>query len=162
MRGICGSLWEQEHRQQMFCWEFIGVGFLGGCHFLTKTWPQPIACKLWGWDASDQTTNRAGTHPAVDRCLKVFLNKLLPDDKYNPRHGPAYNKDKTYLHQQWVGTSLPPGNLRKPHRQPHSPEDRQQNLEELQPCSLLKETNHRKLHKMRQTAEEHVPDEESI
>ena len=116
------------------------MGSLGGCYFLTKTWPQPTACKLRCWDASDQTTNRAETHPAVDRKLKVFLNKLLPDNKHNLRHGPAYHKDKTYLHAQWVGTSLPPGNLHKPHRQPHSSEDRQQNLEELQPCRLLKES----------------------
>lgn len=41
----------------------IGMSPLGGCHFLTKTWPHPTTCRLQCWDSSGQTANRVGTQP---------------------------------------------------------------------------------------------------
>ena len=147
--GSCGSLWGQGHWRWWFQWVLIGVGPLGGQHFLTKTWPHPTACRLQCWDASGQTTNRTWTqlHPSVDKLLKVFVNKQLPD-----KHTPDTDLPTrgTRPSSRWAGTSLPSGSLRKPLRQPHPPEGRKQKQEELQPCSLQnRNSNHRKLDKMR-------------
>ena len=55
----------------------IGMSSLGGCHFSTKTWPHPTACRLQCWDTSGQTTNQhsgntAPTHQK-DRLTKIVL-----------------------------------------------------------------------------------------
>lgn len=90
---------------------------LGGCHFLTKTWPHPTTCRLQCWDSSGQTANRVGTqpHPSADSLLKVVLNKQLPDNKHTGRYGPSHQRDKPQLHPPVGGYQSPQlGNLHKP------------------------------------------------
>ena len=85
--------------------------------FPAKTWPHPTACRHQCWDASGQTTNRAGTqpHPSAERLFKVFLKKQLPHNKHTHRHCPAHQWDKTQLHPSVGGyQSFPPANLHKP------------------------------------------------
>ena len=62
--GSCDSLW-QKRLITAVLGTLIGVSPPGGHHFLTKIWPHPTGCWLQRWDASGQTTNRAGTqsHP---------------------------------------------------------------------------------------------------
>ena len=95
----CGSLWGQRHWWEYFWGVLIGMSPLGGCHFVTKTWPYPRASRLQCWDASGQTTNRVRTQPhqSADRLHKVFLIPQLPT-KHTHWHGPAHQRDKTRLH----------------------------------------------------------------
>ena len=60
----CDSLW-QKRLITAVLGTLTGVSPPGGHHFLTKIWPHPTGCWLQCWDASGQTTNRAGTqsHP---------------------------------------------------------------------------------------------------
>ena len=74
----------------------IGVSSPGGCHFDTKTWPHPTACRLQYWDISGQTTSRVETqpHPSADSLYKVVrssqtplntsLDMTLPTRRINP------------------------------------------------------------------------------
>ena len=80
LRGGCGSLWGQRHWWQWFWGVLIGVRLLGGCHFLTKTWPHPTAYRPQCWDTSGQTTNRVGTQPQppADRVPKILVSPQLP------------------------------------------------------------------------------------
>ena len=72
----CGSLWGQGHSWWRYQGVLIGLGFSGGCHFVTKMWRHPTICRIQCWDASGQTTNRAGAqhHPSSDRLPKIFLS----------------------------------------------------------------------------------------
>ena len=115
--GGCGSLWGQGHSRWRLWQLLIGVGPQGCCLFPAKTWPHPTACRHQCWDASGQTTNRAGTqpHPSAERLFKVFLKKQLPHNKHTHRHCPAHQWDKTQLHPSVGGyQSFPPANLHKP------------------------------------------------
>ena len=112
---------------------------------LTKTCPRPTACRLQCWDASGQTTNRAGTqpYPSADRLLEVFLSIQLPDK--HPLIWPCPPEEQTRLHPLVDrNQSFPPGG-------------RQQKHEEIQPCRM--ETAIRKLVRQNETAEEYVPEE---
>ena len=76
----CGSLWGPEHWLWRYWRIFIGMSSPGGHNFDTKSWHDPTACWLQCWDASGQTTKRAGTqpHPSADRLPKAFWSPQVP------------------------------------------------------------------------------------
>ena len=151
-RGGFGSLWGQGHWWQTYQSVLIGVSVPGGCHFETKVWPHPTAYRLQCWDASGQTTSRAGTqsHPSADRLPKVSLSPWRPPNTpldtsllaRGTRHSSIHQCAGTTPSHQEACTSLL-GQL-------HPPGGRHQKQEELQCCSLQhKDHKHRKLDKMR-------------
>ena len=57
------SLWGQGHWRQQFWSALIGVSPLGGCNFLTKTWPHPTACRLSAGTPQDKQATRQEHSP---------------------------------------------------------------------------------------------------
>ena len=120
---------------------------------LTPRWPHSTACRLQCWDASGQTTNRAGTqpHPSADRLPKVFLSPQPPLNTSLDMALPTRGTRPSSTHQ-WAGTSPSYQEVcTSLLDQPKPPGGRQQKQEELQSCSLWNgDHKHRKLDKMRQ------------
>ena len=132
----------------------------GGCHFDTKSWYHPTACRLQCWDASGQTNNGAGTkpHPSAHRLPKVFLSPQPPlntplDTALTTRGTRPSSIDQRTgtgpSHQETCPSLL---------EQTQPPGGRHQKQEKLQSYSLQNGDCKLKARK-NEMAEEYVPDE---